>query len=141
MGGAETVIVAGVGFRRGVAADELVALVRRACDEAALAPERLARLATIEALADEPGFREAARRLAVEPAAVGAAALREAAPAIRTRSARSLAAHGVGSVAEAAALAGAGVGADLMLARVTSARATCALARAAATSQSACDKT
>jgi len=122
-------IVAGVGFRRGVAADELVALVRRACDEAALAPNRLAGLATLEALADEPGFREAAHRLALMPAAVGAAALRDAGPAIRTISARSLAAHGVGSVAEAAALGAAGAGVDLVLARITSPRATCALAK------------
>ena len=125
-------IVAGVGFRRGVAADELVALVWRACDEAALAPDRLVRLATVEALADEPGFREAAQRLAVEPVAIGRAALRDAAPAIRTHSARSLAAHGVGSVAEAAALGGAGPGASLVLARITSPRATCALAQVAA---------
>ena len=125
-------IVAGGGYRRGVEADELIALVRRACDQAALPPERLARLATLAALAEEPGFREAARRLAVEPAAVGETALRDAAPAVRTNSARSLAAHGVGSVAEAAALGGAGAGADLVLARITSPRATCALARSAA---------
>ena len=124
-------IVAGVGFRRGVEPDELVALVRRACDQAALPPERLARLATVAALADEPGFQEAAWRLAVDPAAVGEAALRRAASATCTVSARSLAAHGVGSVAEAAALGGAGAGADLVLARITSPRATCALARSA----------
>ena len=122
-------IVAGVGFRRGVAADELVALVRRACEDAALAPERLTRLATAEALAGEPGFQEAARRLAVEPAVVGAAALQQAAPAVRTVSVRSLAAHDVGSVAEAAALGCAGMGATLLLTRITSPRATCALAR------------
>jgi cobalt-precorrin 5A hydrolase len=129
MGGHKTMIVAGVGFRRGVGADELVALVQRACDQAALPPERLARLATAEVLADEPGFQEAARRLAIDPAAVSEAALRGAAPTVRTNSARSLAAHGVGSVAEAAALGGAGVGADLVLARITSPRATCALAK------------
>jgi cobalt-precorrin 5A hydrolase len=125
-------IVAGVGFRRGVAADELVALVRRACDAAALAPDRLGRLATVAALADEPGFREAARRLALAPAGVDAAALRVAASAVRTVSARSLAAHGVGSVAEAAALGAAGAGAALVLARIASPRATCALAKGAA---------
>jgi len=57
-------IVAGVGFRRGVGADELVALVHRACAAAALTPDRLGRLATVATLADEPGFREAARLLA-----------------------------------------------------------------------------
>jgi len=131
MGGDKAMIVAGVGFRRGVEADELVTLVRRACDHAALVPDRLARLATLEALAGEPGFREAARRLAVEPTAVGAAALRDAAPAVQTASVRSLTAHGVGSVAEAAALGGAGLGAELVLARITSPCATCALARRA----------
>ena len=125
-------IVAGVGFRRGVGADELVALVHRACAAAALTPDRLGRLATVATLADEPGFREAARLLALTPAGVDAAALRDVAPAVRTRSARSLAAHGVGSVAEAAALGAAGAGANLVLPRITSPRATCALARGGA---------
>jgi cobalt-precorrin 5A hydrolase len=128
-------IVAGVGFRRGVEAGEIVALVGQALARAALAPEALDRLATIEALATLPAFREAAQRLAVTAAAVGDEALVAAAPAIRTLSARSLATHGVGSVAEAAALGAAGPSAALVLERIASRSATCALARSGMTEE------
>ncbi len=122
-------IVAGVGFRGGAGADEIVALVERALALAGPAPGGLARLATVQALADAPAFRDAARRLAVPASGVDEAALRAAEPALRTRSVRSLKAHGVGSVAEAAALGAAGPGAVLVLARIASPAATCALAR------------
>ena len=58
-------IVAGVGFRRSVAADEIVALVELALERASLARDALDRLATIAALAETPAFKEAARRLNV----------------------------------------------------------------------------
>ena len=122
-------IVAGVGFRRGVEAGEIVALVEQALERAALAPQALERLATIEALAALPAFTQAARRLAVRTIPVEEEALVTAASEVRTFSARSLAAHGVGSVAEAAALGAAGPGAALILARIASPSATCALAR------------
>lgn len=121
-------VVAGIGFRREVSAGEIVALVERALAQAALDPGQLARLATLAGLAQAPSFREAARRLRAEPACVDRA-LAAAQPAVRTRSERALRAHGVGSVAEAAALAAAGPGATLVLERIASAAATCALAR------------
>jgi cobalt-precorrin 5A hydrolase len=129
MGGDEAVIVAGVGFRRSVAADEIVMLVELALKRAALTHDALAKLGTIEALADLPAFTEAAHRLAVAAIAVGERDLSAAAPRVRMQSARSLAAHGVGSVAEAAALAAAGPGATLVLERIASTSVTCALAR------------
>jgi cobalt-precorrin 5A hydrolase len=129
MGGDEAVIVAGVGFRRSAAADEIVILVELALKRAALTHDALAKLGTIEALADLPAFIEAAHRLAVAAIAVGERDLSAAAPRVRTQSARSLAAHGVGSVAEAAALAAAGPGATLVLERIASTSVTCALAR------------
>jgi cobalt-precorrin 5A hydrolase len=129
MGGDEAVIVAGVGFRRRAAADEIVILVELALKRAALTHDALAKLGTIEALADLPAFIEAAHRLAVAAIAVGERDLSAAAPRVRTQSARSLAAHGVGSVAEAAALAAAGPGATLVLERIASTSVTCALAR------------
>jgi len=122
-------IVAGVGFRRGVEAEEIVALVEQALELASLARNALERLATIEALAALPAFKEAARRLDVSVSSVAELGLSEAAPHVRTQSARSIAAHGVGSVAEAAALAAAGPGSCLILERIASPSATCALAR------------
>ncbi|WP_246718767.1 cobalamin biosynthesis protein [Microvirga terrestris] len=122
-------IVAGVGFRRSVEAGEIVALVEQALERAAIARDALKSLATIEALTALPAFREAARRLDVVATTVAQATLVETAPHVRTQSARSIAAHGVGSVAEAAALAAAGSHSKLILERIASASATCALAR------------
>ncbi len=122
-------IVAGVGFRQGVEAGEIVALVEQALARASLVPAALDRLATVQTLATVPAFAEAARQLAVTSLPVDARALAAAAPKVRTRSARSLAAHGVGSVAEAAALGAAGPDAELLLVRITSPSATCALAQ------------
>jgi cobalt-precorrin 5A hydrolase len=128
MGGDEAMIVAGVGFRRSAAADEIVALVEQALTRASLARAGLSSLATIEPLSALPAFTEAARQLDVTVTRVEEPALAAAAPGVRTRSARSLAAHGVGSVAEAAALAAAGPGSRLILERIASPSATCALA-------------
>lgn len=128
-------IVAGVGFRRSAVSDEIVALVTQALARADLAPTVLARLATIKALAALPAFTEAAERLAVPVQAVDDAELAAAAPAIRTLSERSLAAHGVGSVAEAAALGAAGPGATLLLTRIQSSSVTCALAQSTTPSE------
>jgi cobalt-precorrin 5A hydrolase len=129
MGGDEAMIVAGVGFRRAAAADEIVALVEQALARAAVAKAALGQLATIEALAGLSAFTEAARRLAVTPISVAEQALIAAAPRGSTHSERSMAAHGVGSVAEAAALAAGGPQSELILERIASASATCALAR------------
>jgi cobalt-precorrin 5A hydrolase len=129
MGGDKAMIAAGVGFRRSVAADEIVLLVEQALEQASLRLDQLSRLATIEPLAALPAFTEAAHRLSVTATPVGELALAAAAPGVRTQSARSLAAHGVGSVAEAAALGAAGPGSTLVLERIASPSATCALAR------------
>jgi cobalt-precorrin 5A hydrolase len=129
MGGDKAMIVAGLGFRRSAATEEIVTLVKLALVRAALPQDALAKLGTIEALADLPAFTEAAHRLAIPAIAVGERDLSSAGPRVRTQSARSLAAHGVGSVAEAAALAAAGPGATLVLERIASTSVTCALAR------------
>lgn len=122
-------IVAGVGFRRGVEADEIVALVRRALHELSLTADRLAGLATAETRAAEPGLIEASRRFGVPVSAVSASALAATAPKVQTVSERVRTLYGVGSMAEAAALAGAGEAAVLLAPRIASARATCAIAR------------
>lgn len=122
-------IVAGVGFRRSVAAEEIVFLVELALERAGLTRDALEKIATIAALSDLPAFTEAAQRLAVTAMSVEEQPLSAVAPRVRTHSARSIAAHGVGSVAEAAALAAAGSHSALILDRIASTSATCALAR------------
>ncbi len=122
-------IVAGVGFRRGVEVQEIVEIVTQALERAALPPDALGGLATAETLAGVTAFISAADCLSVRAIAVPRAGLEGAAPRVRTRSARAIAAYGVGSVAEAAALGAAGPGAMLILDRITSPSATCALAQ------------
>lgn len=120
--------VAGIGFRRATTAAEIVALLRRALGEAGIAPERLAALATAADRADEPAIRAAAAAFGLVPTALDAATLASVDARVVTRSPRIEASRGVGSVAEAAALACAGPGAHLLLPRIASAGATCALA-------------
>jgi len=117
MGLGEAVRVAGVGCRRGVSAEEVLAAVAAACGGA---PDALA---VVPAKAGEPGVVEAARRLGV-PLLVGAVGDGR----LATCSAASLAATGVGSAAEAAALAGAGGAARLLAPRLVAGRVTCAVA-------------
>jgi cobalt-precorrin 5A hydrolase len=129
VGGAKAVIVAGVGFRQGVDADEILALVARALGEVSVATENLAQFATAAARSTEPGLVEAARRLGLPVSAVSINALAATAPALRTGSERVRALYGVGSVAEAAALACVGPQGELLAPRIASARATCAIAQ------------
>ncbi len=116
-------VVAGVGCRAACPADALVAAVRAA--------ERLAgRTATVLAAPEARGAvaGEAARALGVALVLVSAAEMRAVQGRCVTRSARALAAVGVAAVAEGAALAAAGPGGVLLLARIGEGWATCALA-------------
>lgn len=129
-------MVAGVGCRRGVSAEEIEAAIRVALARLAAAGETqtpcLGALATLAEKAGEPGLGEAARRLAVPLIACSPEEIRRVSDRVVTRSARVEAAVGVPSVAEAAALVAAGVGARLRVARVTAARVTCAIAEGGA---------
>ena len=117
------VIVAGFGFRAGATAESLADALERAG-----AGNRVFALATAADKARAAPFVSfaAALDLAIHPIDAVTLAGQETA----TRSAASLAARGAGSVAEAAALAGAGSGARLIAPRVVSGdgMATCALA-------------
>jgi cobalt-precorrin 5A hydrolase len=116
----EAVTVAGIGCRRGVSVEEVLAAVA-----AAGRGRGLDALATVPAKRDEPAVAEAARRLGLPlvVAAVGASDAR-----LASRSAASLAATGTGSASEAAALAAAGPGARLICPRLVVGRVTCAIA-------------
>lgn len=114
MGGG-AVIVAGFGYRSGATVESLSDAYRRAGGGADVAATVADKVALVE-------------RLGLPVVALTPKAL--AAVQTVTRSEASMAARGVGSVAEAAALAAAGQGARLLAPRVISedGRATCALA-------------
>jgi cobalt-precorrin 5A hydrolase len=121
-------LVAGIGFRRATGAEEIVALIRQALDAAGAEPDRLRALATADDRADDASLRHAAETLGIAVIGVTESDLLAVDGRVPTRSARIEASRGIGSLAEAAALAAVGEGGRLALARIASAGATCALA-------------
>jgi cobalt-precorrin 5A hydrolase len=126
--GANTMIVAGIGCRSGCGADEIVSLIDEAVKRAGIANCRFTALAVPAFKTDEAGLREAAERLSLPLLPIGEEALKAMQSHCPTHSDKSLETTGFSSVAEAAALAAAGAGGRLVLPRIASARATCALA-------------
>jgi cobalt-precorrin 5A hydrolase len=122
----------GVGLRSGASCDAVIALVEEAIAQArTLAPEldfAQAPLFTVEMKRGEEGLRAAAERLSRRLQFVSSDLLAAADKRVQTRSALSEKHHGVGSVAEAAALAGAGSHARLVLPRISGVGVTCAVA-------------
>ena len=121
-------IVAGVGFRRDVTADEIERVVRLALDVFRLPAERLELVATESAKATEPAFAEAVRRLAATLVAFTIDDLDRVAGRVLTLSKLVLETKGVPSIAEASALVVAGRNGRLLGTRVATERATCAIA-------------
>jgi cobalt-precorrin 5A hydrolase len=121
-------MVAGIGCRRGTDAEEIEAVIKLALDRVDRSQQDLRALATLADKADEPGLREAARRLSLPLIACSAEAMRSVDDRITTISMRAKAVAGVPSVAEAAALVAAGAASQLLVARVATKRATCAIA-------------
>jgi cobalt-precorrin 5A hydrolase len=124
----KTMIVAGVGCRRGAGAPDVEAAIRAALARAGIASGDLDAIATIAAKHGEAGIEAVAAKLGVAVMLVSEADLKAAAPRTETHSARVLALMGVPSVAEAAALAAAGPSAQLISPRLVIGSATCALA-------------
>jgi cobalt-precorrin 5A hydrolase len=123
----KTIIAIGVGCRAGVQGEAIAALARRALMEAG-APKGEVGMFTLAAKADEPGLVEAARLLGVALTPLPLAALVAQAERIVTPSAATRKRFGAPNIAEAAALAGAGVGGRLIGARLAADGATCAVA-------------
>ncbi|HEX3574249.1 MAG TPA: cobalamin biosynthesis protein [Rhodopila sp.] len=121
-----TRIAIGVGCRLGCPVEAVEALIRQALDRAPNA-ERLG-LFTIRDKQGEWGLITAADRLGLPLVFLSRDALLEQAPFVQTRSLRAEGLFGVPSVAEASALAGAGVGAALIVPRIASQGVTCAIA-------------
>jgi cobalt-precorrin 5A hydrolase len=120
-------IAAGIGFRHDCGAEEIVALIGEALLAASLPATDLVALPGWKAGSDSAA-RSAAASLGLPLRAVTQSALAAAAPLCPTPAKRTMPGSGTASVAEAAALAAAGPGAILRLARIQSLNATCALA-------------
>lgn len=121
-------IAIGVGCRKHCASDVIVALVRRAivrahCDGLPAA------LYSHQAKSLEPGLIEAASKLEMPLIFLDPSVLREASPSAKTRSEKVIDIFGLPSIAETAALAGAGAGAELILSRISESGASCAIAK------------
>lgn len=126
--GDEAMIVAGVGCRHEVSADEIERVVRLALGMFQLPAERLGAIATESGKADDPAFPEAARRLSVRLIGCTVDDLDRVAGRVLTPSQFVLETKGVPSIAEASALVGAGRNGRLLGTRVATASATCAIA-------------
>ncbi|WP_119391851.1 precorrin-3B C(17)-methyltransferase [Taklimakanibacter lacteus] len=125
------VLTLGVGGERGVAAEELIALVETTLAQHRLAKASLAVVGSIDLKEDETAIQALARRLGLPLRVFSAAELSEQTPRLKTPSDVVLREVGCPGVAEGAALALAGPDAELIVAKTKSARATCALALAA----------
>jgi len=122
-------LVAGLGLRPGTSEADILACLDEALALAGLSAEGTHRLATLASRMAEPGLTAAAASRKAELVAIPDEALKGYEAACATRSVRIASRYGVGSVAEAAALAAAGPGGTLVQPRVATARVTCALAR------------
>ena len=126
------VLAVGIGSERGIAAGELEALIRDTLRSRDLSPHAVACLVTLDLKEDEAAMHEVAETLGVPLRFFPAETLAAEAPRLKTPSAAVERAVGIAGVAEAAALAAAGTGGQLVVPKVKSARATCAIARATA---------
>lgn len=125
-------ITAGIGLRPGTSEADILDCLRQTLTAARLEPKAIHRLATLASRHDEPGLAAVALAHDLTLIAIPDEALAGFEAACATRSTRISGLYGVGSVAEAAALAAAGPGATLIQPRIATARVTCALARSAA---------
>ena len=136
----ETMIVAGIGCRRGAALDDVLAAVTAALAAAAIATEALDLIATAAEKGGEPGIAAAASALGRPLVLVPADRLAMAGRDAVTHSERVIALFGVPSIAESAALAAAGAGARLLSPRRVAGGATCAIAASAEDEPSRMDR-
>jgi cobalt-precorrin 5A hydrolase len=127
MVGEEAMIAIGLGCRKGCAGEAIVALVRRALAAIDGAGAQ-ASLFSHADKKDEAGLRDAAQELGFPLVFLDAETLRLTSPRAATKSAKVMAIFGLPSIAETAALAGAGPSSVLLLPRMSQAGASCAIA-------------
>jgi cobalt-precorrin 5A hydrolase/precorrin-3B C17-methyltransferase len=126
------VLTLGVGGERGVAAEELLALVDDTLARHHLSKQALAVIASIDLKQDEAAIHSLAQHMGLALRLFTAAELNAEAPRLKTPSALVMSEVGCPGVAEGAALAAAGPEAKLIVAKTKSRRATCAVALAPA---------
>jgi cobalt-precorrin 5A hydrolase len=130
----QTMIVAGVGCRKGVRAADIEAAIMAAFARAGVSASELRLIATTAAKGGEPGIALAASAIGVPLVLIQQRDLTAAGARVTTRSERVIALAGVPSIAEAAALAAGGPAARLILPRIALGPATCALVETEAAS-------
>jgi cobalt-precorrin 5A hydrolase len=119
-------VAIGIGCKRGCSSEAIVALVERAI--AAACAGAPAGLFTHEAKKSEAGLANAAKALGLPLVFLDGQVLRQASLRAATNSPRVMAMFGLPSIAEAAALAGAGPSSVLLVARMSGGGASCAIA-------------
>jgi cobalt-precorrin 5A hydrolase len=123
----KTAVAIGIGCKRGCSSEVIVALVERAIAAASCAGAPTA-LFTHESKKSEAGLANAAKALGLPLVFLEGQVLRQASLRAATNSPRVMAMFGLPSIAEAAALAGAGPSSILLVARMSDGRASCAIA-------------
>jgi cobalt-precorrin 5A hydrolase len=130
MGGDEIMIAIGIGCRRGAAKEAIVEIVQQVLSRLDL-KDQVVELFSIEDKHDEAGLVTAAAELCLPIEFLSRAVLRHVEDGIATRSPKAEAEFGLTSVSEAAALAGAGRNAELLVPRIANHGVTCAVGRGA----------
>ena len=120
-------LAVGIGCRSGVSGMVIAELIERALEIAAR-PDTPAALFTVVDKAQETGIGEAAASLGLALVHLPRAALAAVADKVATRSEKVIELFGVPSIAEGAALAGAGPGCRLVVERMADRGATVAVA-------------
>lgn len=121
-------IVAGVGCRKGATVEAVLDALKAAAEGSRTKLEDIALLASVEDKAEELGIIGAAHQLGVSVRFYDLVSLRAEDRRVVTRSPVTLARYGIGSIAEAAALAAVGQYGQLLTARFMNDQAACALA-------------
>jgi cobalt-precorrin 5A hydrolase len=128
----QTVMVAGIGCRSGVSAEQVESALVAALAPIVPAGRTLSLIATPAAKGHEPGIIAAAAARGIPLVLITQSDLEAANPRTLTQSEHAMIVMNVHSVAEAAALAGAGRTSRLLGPRIAIGPVTCALACAAA---------
>jgi cobalt-precorrin 5A hydrolase/precorrin-3B C17-methyltransferase len=125
-------LVMGLGCERHAAPSELIALAEQVLSDNGLSPASLAAITSIDLKADETAIHAVAAHFHVPARFFTVEALSRETPRLKNPSDIVAKEVGVPGVAEAAALAGAGPEADLIVEKTRSTRGTCAIAKATA---------